>query len=141
MREFLVRLRLPLLFATLLILTLSSMVVDRRVSEEGGRDHSWWTGILLEIAVPIQKVLTAPIQMTSDVWSRYVALVDVGRENETLRTRATALWERSGLSLPPQFNDALMPSLSHSAAIVRRWTTSRRPARAPGRRAAFSARG
>ena len=105
MREILARLRLPLLFATLLVLTLASMVADRRALEGGGREHSWWTGVLLEIAVPIQKVLTFPIEMTNDVWSRYVALVDLKEENEHLRDRLTRLEEQN-----LQFREALVAS-------------------------------
>lgn len=112
MRDFLARLRLPLLFATLLILTLASMVADRRVLERGGRDHSWLTGILLEIAVPIQKVLTFPIEVTSDLWSRYVALVDLKAENEALRGRVARLEDQN-----LQFREALVAS-GHLQRIV-----------------------
>jgi rod shape-determining protein MreC len=105
MREILARLRLPLLFATLLVLTLASMVADRRALEGGGREHSWWTGVLLEIAVPIQKLLTLPIEMTSGAWSRYVALVDLKAENEHLRERLTRLEEQN-----LQFREALVAS-------------------------------
>ncbi len=112
MRELLARLRLPLLFTTLLVFTLASMVVDRRVSQGGGRDHSWWTGILMEIAVPIQKVLTFPIEATSHLWSRYVALVDVQEENDALRARLARLEEQN-----LQFREALVAS-GHLQRIV-----------------------
>jgi len=112
MREFLARLRLPLLFATLLVFTLASMVVDRRVTDTGGRDHSWWTGFLLEIAVPIQKLLTVPIESLSGVWSRYVVLVGIGDENRELRMELARLEEEN-----LQFREALVAS-GHLQRIV-----------------------
>jgi hypothetical protein len=33
------------------------MVVDRRALAQGGRELSWWSGLALDVAVPIQKVV------------------------------------------------------------------------------------
>ena len=50
MRDFFRRIRLPALFAGLLLLTVTLMLGDRRALRDGGRDHSWPAGSLLELA-------------------------------------------------------------------------------------------
>jgi len=85
MRELLHRLRLPLLFAGLAVIASISIFADQRALQAGGRDLSWWSGGLLEVAAPIQRVLTAPIDLVRGVWRNYVALLDAREENETLR--------------------------------------------------------
>ena len=94
MREFLIRLRLPLLFAVLVSSTLVAMVADRRVLAVAGRERSWGS-VLFELAVPIQKALLFPVRVTSDVWSRYVSLVGLHAENEALRSRLAELEEQN----------------------------------------------
>jgi rod shape-determining protein MreC len=94
MREFLVRLRLPLLFAGLVLVTLISMLADRRVLAGIGRERTWGAA-LLEIAVPVQKALLAPVTFTRDTWSRYVALVGLREENDQLRARVAELEEQN----------------------------------------------
>jgi hypothetical protein len=66
MRDFLRRIRLPLLFAALLLITTILMVVDRRTMSEGGSDHSWLSGVLIEIAAPIQKVIRLPVDFLGE---------------------------------------------------------------------------
>jgi rod shape-determining protein MreC len=105
MREFLLRLRLPLLFAALVLLTLLSMVADRRSLGQGGSDLMWPFGAVLEVAAPIQKALLFPVDLARAGWSRYVQLVDVGEENELLRARVAAL-EEANL----QYSEALVAS-------------------------------
>ncbi len=105
MRDFLRRIRLPLLFAGLLLITAVFMVGDRRALQGGGVDHSWIGGALLELAAPVQKAIRAPAGVLADAWARYVALVDVGRENEALR-RELARLEEENL----QFREALVAS-------------------------------
>ncbi len=94
MREFLIRFRLPLLFATLVVLTLVSMLADRRVLAGMGRERTWG-GALLELAVPVQKALLFPVDFTRGVWSRYLALVGLREENEQLRARLAELEEQN----------------------------------------------
>jgi rod shape-determining protein MreC len=94
MREFLSRLGLPLLFAALVLLTLFSMVADRRVLAGLGRDRSFGS-VLIEIVVPAQKALLFPIEATRGVWSRYVALVGLRAENDRLRARLAELEEQN----------------------------------------------
>jgi rod shape-determining protein MreC len=94
MREFLIRLRLPLLFAALVLLTLISMLADRRVLAGFGRERGLG-GALLELAVPVQKVLLAPVDFTRGVWAHYVALVGLEADNERLRGRVAELEEQN----------------------------------------------
>jgi rod shape-determining protein MreC len=105
MRDFLRRIRLPLLFAVLLLVTTTLMVVDRRTVSEGGSDHSGLSGVLIEIAAPIQKVIKAPVDFLGETWTDYIALVDLRRKNETLRARVAALEEEN-----LQFREALVAS-------------------------------
>ena len=112
MGELLRRIRLPLLFAGLVLLTLVSMLADRRALEEGGTDHSWFGGALLEVALPVQKVLLWPVHFATDTFTRYVALVDLGAENELLRDRVVSLEEEN-----LQFREALVQS-GHLKRIV-----------------------
>jgi rod shape-determining protein MreC len=95
MREFLQRLRLPLLFAGLAVIASISMFADQRALQAGGRDLSWWSGGLLEIAAPVQRVLTAPIDLVRGVWRNYVSLLDVRAENEALHHQVAELEEQS----------------------------------------------
>lgn len=95
MRELLHRLRLPLLFAGLAVLAAISIFADQRALQAGGRDLSWWTGGLLEVAAPVQRVITAPIDGVRGLWNGYVALFDVREENEALRQQVAQLQEES----------------------------------------------
>ena len=105
MRDFLRRIRLPLVFAALLLLTTTLMVVDRRTMLEGGSDHSWFSGVLIEIAIPIQKLIRWPVDLLGEAWTDYIALVDLRRDNERLRSRVAALEEET-----LQFREALVAS-------------------------------
>jgi rod shape-determining protein MreC len=105
MRELLHRIRLPLLFAVLVLVSVISMTADRAPLRAEGRDHSWWGGWLLELAAPVQKALGLPVRVVSDVWSRYVALVDLAAENERLRGRVGELEEER-----LQYREALVAS-------------------------------
>ena len=96
MRELLHRLRLPLLFAGLGVLAAISIFADQRALQAGGRDLSWWTGgLLLEIAAPVQRVLTAPIDGVRSLWRSYVDVLGVREENEALRRQVAELQEES----------------------------------------------
>jgi rod shape-determining protein MreC len=98
MRELLHRLRLPLLFAGLAVIASISIFADQRALQAGGRDLSWWSGGLLEVAAPIQRIITAPIDLVRDLWGRYVALLEVRGENESLRQQLAEL-QRETLQL------------------------------------------
>jgi rod shape-determining protein MreC len=112
MRYFLRRILLPLLFVALLLVTTTLMVIDRRTVSEGGSDHSWLSGLLFEIAAPIQKAIKAPVDFLGETWADYIALVDLRRDNEALQVRVAALEEEN-----LQFREALVAS-GHLERIV-----------------------
>jgi rod shape-determining protein MreC len=95
MREFLRRLGVPLLFVGLVLLCLVSMSVDRRDLREGGRDLPWWSGAVLDIAVPIQKGVTTPVEVVRRVFRDYVALLDLRAENQRLHEELVRLGEEN----------------------------------------------
>lgn len=111
MRDFLRRLRLPVLFAALLLLTLLS-ILGARGDGRGDGAASWAPDALLEIAAPVQRAVALPAILLGDLWTRYVALVDLGAENEALRRELTRL---EGENL--QFREALVQS-GHLARIA-----------------------
>jgi rod shape-determining protein MreC len=102
MSEFLRRIRLPLLFAGLLLGTLVLMLGDRRAA---GEDRHWVTRALLEVATPVQKAITRPVHVVRDTWRRYVALVDLQAENEALRAELARVEEEN-----LQYREALVAS-------------------------------
>ncbi|MDD9853158.1 MAG: rod shape-determining protein MreC [Deltaproteobacteria bacterium] len=110
MSELLRRSRVPLLFAGLLLLTLVLILVDRRrgILETG----AWPERALLELAAPIQQVVSWPGELLGESWQRYIALAEVQQENELLRQRVTALEEEN-----LQYAEALVAS-GHLARIV-----------------------
>ena len=85
MAEFRYRLILAFVVAAVLGAALVNMVVDRRALASGGRDLPWWSGAVLDIAVPIQKMVAVPFDFARDTWAGYVSLVDVKEQNESLR--------------------------------------------------------
>ncbi len=102
MREWLFRLRVPLLFSGLVVLALATMAIDRR---RGDENLPWWSGTLLEVAVPIQKMVAIPAEAARDLWSHYIHLVDVRAENGDLRDRLARLEEEN-----LQYREALIAS-------------------------------
>ena len=105
MSDFLRRIRLPLLLAGLLLLTLTLMVGDRRAAPEGPGSGAWLGWAVLELAAPAQKAMNAPVQWLGDLWTRYAALVDVAEQNRGLRARVVELEEEN-----LQFREALVAS-------------------------------
>lgn len=87
MTEIRSRVLLAGLAAALVGLALINMVVDRHALAGGGREYAWWSGLVLDVAVPVQKVVALPFDAARDGWGEYLSLVDVGRENERLRER------------------------------------------------------
>jgi len=105
MRDMLHRLRVPLLFGTILLLSLVSMHTDRRARAAGSGELGFARGLVLDIAVPIQKMIAAPVDLVRDTWQRYVALVDLQHENDALRAQLAALREEN-----LQYREALVAS-------------------------------
>lgn len=134
MGDFLRRIRLPLLFAGLLLLTLVLMLKDRggAVSSLGGSlseqaafegprsdgsapvdSGSQLPNSIFEIAAPLQKALASPVEWLGETWANYVALVDLRGENEGLQGRIAELEEEN-----LQFREALVAS-GHLDGIAR----------------------
>lgn len=105
MRELLLRIRLPLLFAVLVFLTLALMVGDRAAQRGSAGQSSWLSSALLEVAVPVQVAITSPVDFLGEAWTSYVALVDLRAENERLRERIARLEEEN-----LQYREALVAS-------------------------------
>ncbi len=105
MSDLLRRIRLPLLFAGLLLVTTSLMVGDRAVQQAGGSDHGMFAGALLGFAGWVQGVVSAPADAAGAAFDRYIGLVDVAEENRALRARIAEL-EEDNL----QFREALVAS-------------------------------
>ncbi|MCP5068910.1 MAG: rod shape-determining protein MreC [bacterium] len=136
MGDFLRRIRLPLLFAGLLLLTLVLMLQDRggpgRVggqadprsdsprsespgSESPGSESlgSALPNSIFEIAAPLQKALASPVEWLGETWANYVALVDLRVENDILQARIAQIEEEN-----LQFREALVAS-GHLDGIAR----------------------
>jgi rod shape-determining protein MreC len=100
------RLSAPIAFGALILLATIMMVTDRRAQiDRAGEDLPWWQGMLLEVAIPIQKVLAAPVDALGDAWGSYADLVGVREENERLQARVDALEEEN-----LQYREALVAS-------------------------------
>lgn len=105
MRDLLLRLRVPLLFGGILLLSLVSMHADRRALEGGGRELGPARALVLEITVPIQRMIATPVDLVRDTWTRYVALLDLRSENEALKAQISMLRDEN-----LQFREALVAS-------------------------------
>src|SRR5215472_15457672 len=105
MRDLLYRFRVPLLFVALVALTTATMLADRRSLPAGARDLPLISGVLLDVAVPVQAALSAPFDFARSLFRRYVALTDMRTENERLRSRLAQLEEEN-----LQYREALVAS-------------------------------
>ncbi len=105
MRELFERLRVPLLLVLLATLSLVVVASDRRVMASGAQERGFLPGVLIEIAAPVQKVLSLPAELARSGWGRYVALQGVRGENERLTSRVAALEEEN-----LQYREALVES-------------------------------
>jgi rod shape-determining protein MreC len=93
MGEFGRRMRIAMLVIALVAVALVSMVSDRRALMAGGRELPWGAGTILDLAVPVQKLIAMPAGFVRDAWRHYVELVGVQEENERLRARLARLAE------------------------------------------------
>ena len=87
------RMAVPLALVGLVVLTLASMISDRRSIREGGRDLPWWEGAALDTTTFFQKVVSIPIDGASGVYREYVDLRGTREENVRLRERHAELEE------------------------------------------------
>jgi rod shape-determining protein MreC len=112
MPELLKRLGAPVIVAFLILMTIVSMVVDRRAIAEGGRALPWWQAIVLEVTAPIERVVSAPVDGVREFFSNYVDLIGAKAENRRLRRRIAEI-ESENL----QFREALVSS-GHLARVA-----------------------
>ncbi len=105
LRDLIDRLGVPLLFAAIVVVTLATMLADRRATRGAGREHSLLPGFVLDGAAAIQDAVLSPIVGTQRLWGRYVNLVGVNAENEELRQRLAQLEQEN-----VQFREALVAS-------------------------------
>lgn len=89
------RVRLTLLVVALVGFATVTMVVDRRALRDRSRELPAWAGPLLDIAAPVQRALSAPVDWVRGGWQRYVSLVDVQQENTGLRRQLARLQEEN----------------------------------------------
>jgi rod shape-determining protein MreC len=87
MTEYRSRVFIGFLAVGLVGVALVNMVVDRRALSEGGRELSWWSGLVLDVAVPVQKMVAVPLDLARGAWREYLALLDVRSENSELRSK------------------------------------------------------
>ena len=85
MTEFSSRILIAFLLAGVVGVALVNMVVDHRALDQGGRDLPWWGSAVIDVAVPVQKMVAVPFDFVRDTWEDYVALVDVKANNRELR--------------------------------------------------------
>ena len=87
MGEWLKRLGVPLVVAILFLMTVASMVGDRRALAEGGRELPWWQATILEVTAPIVRIVSAPFDGIRSFFESYVDLIGVRAESRRLRRR------------------------------------------------------
>ena len=129
MGDFFRRIRLPLAFAGLVLLTTFFMIGDQRAARGERVDAPWPLSALLEASAPIQRAVLWPIAHARESWRDYVALIDVGRDNAALRDHVAALEEEN-----LQLREALVESgnLERIAALRRGFEAGLMPARVIG---------
>ena len=98
MSEFRSRVLIAFLISGVIGIALLNLVVDHRALGRGGRELPWWSAIVLDVAVPVQKMVAVPFDFAGDSWLDYVALMQVREENEGLR-QELALQKEENLQL------------------------------------------
>jgi rod shape-determining protein MreC len=129
MRELFERLRVPLMLVLLATLSLVVVASDRRAMSRGPQEHGFLPGVLIEIAAPVQKVLSLPAELARSGWGRYVALLEVRDDNERLAAKVAALEEEN-----LQYREALVESgrLQRIAEMRTDFEAPMRPAQVVG---------
>ncbi|HEX9815235.1 MAG TPA: rod shape-determining protein MreC [Myxococcota bacterium] len=96
MAEFRNRTPVTALVVGLVAFAVVAMVVDRRSAPgDPERELSGWTGAILDIAAPVQKMIAFPFDLTRNAWRHYVSLLDASDTNEGLRARLAAVEEEN----------------------------------------------
>lgn len=114
MLDFRGRLSLMVLVAALVAASVVTMAVDGTRTGGRGGDLPWFTGVILDVAVPVQKVVSAPIVFAEEVWVNYIDLLHVREENAALRAHVAELGDEN-----LQLQEALVESgrLQHIAQL------------------------
>ena len=112
MPDLLKRVGAPLVVAFLILMTIVSMVMGRRSPSDDRSELPWWQAVVLEIAAPIERVISAPIDGVTGFFEEYVDLLGVRADNRRLRRRIAEI-ESENL----QFREALVSS-GHLARIA-----------------------
>jgi rod shape-determining protein MreC len=81
--------------AVLVAFAVVAMVVDRRSLVSPDRELSGWSGAVLDIAAPVQRMIALPLEFLQDTWRNYVSIVHVGERNEELTSRLVLLEEEN----------------------------------------------
>jgi rod shape-determining protein MreC len=83
------------LAAGLVAFAVVAMVVDRRSGMSPDRELSGWSGAVLDIAAPVQRMMSLPLEFVQDTWRNYVSILDVGERNAELNSRLAMLEEEN----------------------------------------------
>jgi rod shape-determining protein MreC len=87
MKRRLSRWKTPLLVATILVSTLTVMAFDL----QGTQGTTWLETVVITALAPFQKAITRSVQRVQNLWHRYVDLVGVRAESDTLRRQLASL--------------------------------------------------
>ena len=66
MAEIRSRLSVSLVVTGVIAVATVSMVVDRRALRDGARDLPAWTGVVLNLTVPVQRMIAVPVDVVRD---------------------------------------------------------------------------
>ena len=95
MADFHNRTPVAALAAGLVAFAVVAMVVDRRSMLNPDRELSGWSGAVLDIAAPVQRMIALPLEFVQDAWRHYVSILDIGERNEELLSRLVLLEEEN----------------------------------------------
>lgn len=100
MGELLRRYSYPLTY-----LLVASICAIGMASRQGPAEIGYAPRLVLQLTLPLERMVTLPVQELQGVWSDYVALVGVREENEKLRGRLARLEEENH-----QYREAILSS-------------------------------
>ena len=95
MADFQKRTPVTALAVVLVAFAVVAMVVDRRSMLNPDRELSGWSGAVLDIAAPVQRMIALPLEFLQDAWRQYVSILDTGEHNDELRSRLVLLEEEN----------------------------------------------
>ena len=100
MPEFLRRFRYPLTY-----LFLACLCVTQLAASPVPSDLSLPSRVILELTVPVERMVTLPVTFVRRVWNGYLSLVGVNEENQGLRSRIAELEDEN-----LQYREAIVAS-------------------------------